>query len=220
MPDLRSLVTGLLCIVALAGLLGTGLQAMADDAQDFQDPNFKLTVISALMENGELTFDAYPEFLKQIEGSQYDYEKDGYRLSTPAYQHFVDLKISADQLATIQALVFDGGLEIYPYVYPFWGGETEDFDITSLRDLRHLPNLQRFEIVSMLSDTDLAPLKGAQQLRSISLGLVKGSWKNLNVLLDLPALGSVQVFDTNITTPAQRAVLDKLAGQGVAVSIF
>lgn len=211
---------GRLYRLLLVAILLSAFPAHADEPVTFQDTNFKLTVISALMTDGTLDFGFYPDFLKQIEGPNYDYEKDGYRLSTKAYQHFADFPLTDDQLAQIQRLTFDGGLDIYPYVYPFWGGETEDFDIRSLADIGHLPNLQEFEVISMLANPDLAPLKNAQRLRVLDLGLVNGSWKNLDALLDLPALKAITVFDTNLTTPDQLAILDQLARQGVAVSVY
>lgn len=194
----------------------------ADDHRpvSFKDTNFKLTVIDALMEQGILDFGPFPDFLKQIEGPQYDYENDGYDLSAKAYRYFADYPLTADQLSKVERLTFDGGLNIYPFIYPFWGGETEDFDIRSLDDLRHLPNLKAFEVISMLTGPDLAPLKAAQHLQRLDLGLVPGSWQNMQVLLTLPDLQSLVVFDTNITTPDQWAILQALRQKGVRVSVF
>ena len=195
-------------------------RAKADDPVVFRDTNFKLTVVAALMDAGVLDFGVYTDFLKQIEGPQYDYENDGYNLSAKSYQYFADYTLTADQLAKVQRLTFDGGLEIYPFIFPFWGGESNDFDIRSLEDMRHLPNLKVFEMISMLAGPDLAPLKEAPNLQRLDLGLVRGSWKNMRVLLTLPDLQRLVVFDTNIPTPDQRAVLEALRQKGVRVSVF
>jgi len=213
-------LTNLLGILVLALTLAISPQAKADDPVTFQDTNFKLTVIDALMELGVLNFGDFTEFLKQVEGPDYDYEQDGYDLSEKAYRYFADYPLTPDQLAKVEILVFDGGLEIYPFIFPFWGGETDDFDIRSIADMRHLPNLKTFEMISMQVNPDLAPLGQTRNLQRLNLGLAPGSWKNMDVLLTLPNLQGLVVFDTNITTPDQRAILELLAARGVKVGVY
>lgn len=213
-------LSNLLGILALAFALSISPSAKADKPVIFQDTNFKLTVINALMEAGVLDFGFYPDFLKQIEGPDYDYENDGYQLSPKAYRYFADYPLTAEQLAKVEYLSFDGGLAIYPFMFPFWDGESDDFDIRSIADMRHLPNLKTFEMISMQVNPDLAPLRQTPNVQRLDLGLVPGSWQNLEALLSLPNLQAVTVFDTNITTPTQRAILNQLAARGVKVGVY
>lgn len=182
--------------------------------------NFKLTVISALMDAKVLDFGTFTEFLKQVEGPQYDYENDGYDRSEKAYRFFAELPLTKQQLGKVEELYFDGGIEIYPFVYPFWGGETDEFDIHSLADLKHLPNLRVFEINAMLTDNDLSSMRSLSKLEEVGLGLVLNSWQNMDVLLEFPSLKKLTIFDTNITNLQQRQVLEQLRSRGVSVSVY
>jgi len=182
--------------------------------------NFKLAVIDSLMESRTLHFGDFDEFLKQIEGQQYDYEQEGHILSKKAYNFFKDYPLSEENLLSIEELYFDGGLEIYSYIFPFWGGETGDFDIESLKDLRQLPNLRVFEANSMLNDGDLSPLKSLVKLEELGLGFLPVVWQNMDVLLELPELKNITIFKINITTEKHRHVLEKLKERGVIISVY
>ena len=187
------------------------------DPGPFRDVNFKLAVIDSLIEAGVLNFGGYPGFLRWLEGPQYDYEEHGYVLSDKAYDYFARYPLNADQLARVTRLEFDGGLDIYPFIFPFWGGETEDFDIRSLADLHLLPNLRRFSVISMLTDPDLAPLAGAKQLEVATLGLIGQDWQNMDSLLHLPHLTHVTVFKSDTRSKANQRTLHQLKQRGIVV---
>lgn len=185
----------------------------------FRDANFKLAVIARLMERGELEFGPYPDFLRWLEGPDYDYEADGYRLSQKAMEYFTRYPLTVQQLGRIEVLEFDGGLDIYPFIYPFWGGETDDFDIRSLEDLRLLPKLRRFGAFSMLQSADLGPLKDHPALEKVTLGLIGQEWKRLSGLLTLPRLTHVTAFASDIKSARNRRVLSTLKSRGVVVQL-
>ncbi|MEM6305997.1 MAG: hypothetical protein AAF744_14865, partial [Pseudomonadota bacterium] len=170
---------------------------LAPTLAPFTDPNFKLAVISELIETRVLDLGDFVEFLRFIEGPEYDYEADGYAPSADAYDYLGRYPLTPDQLAQVTFLEFDGGLAIYEYVFPFWDGESSLFDIQSLADLRLLPNLERLNVVSMLQDTDLKSLRTAQRLERVSLGLT-GTWENLDALLALPRLERVSLFKSDL----------------------
>lgn len=184
----------------------------------FGDANFKLTVLDALMEAGQLDFGDFPEFLQAIEGPHYDDEVDGYVRSDRAYDYLSRYPLSAEHLDAVTELYFDGGLSVYSYVHPFWGGETEEFDIRSLADIGLLPKLRVFEIASMSASTDLAPLRQVQALEVVGLGL-SGTWKNFDALEALPNLTELGVFSHDLT-PASLDVLRRLEARGVSVPRF
>ena len=64
-------------------------------------------------------------------------------------------------MAKVTSLELDGGSEIYRYINYFWGGETDEFDITSFEGVEALPNLKQVRIISMVDteQVDLSPLK-------------------------------------------------------------
>lgn len=195
------------------------VEALQETAAPFTDANFKLAVLSRLIERGTINFGHFDEFLQFIEGPNYDYENDGYAISTKAVSYLTRYPLSLQMLASVEELSFDGGLDIYPYIYPFWGGETEDFDIHSLRDIRLLPNLRNFGFSAMLTDTDLAPLAEVKELEQLELGLT-GPWKNIQVLLSLPKLRYFQAFSSDVETQAAQSVIEELRERGVAIDIF
>ena len=105
-------IPGVLACLILVGI-STSAAADNDQVVQFSDVNFKLAVISELMEAGAVDLGDFPSFLQRIEGPDYDYENDGYQLSRRAYQYFRDVELTQSQLAKIDRLTFDGGLKIY-----------------------------------------------------------------------------------------------------------
>lgn len=191
---------------------------LPNDIGPFSEANFKLTVLSAAMEEGALDLGDYPEFLQAIEGPNYDYEERGYDPSTKALDYLTRYPLDPETLNELDTLVFDGGNEIYPYIWPFWGGESELFDIQTLTDLRLLPNLRTFEVISMLLGTDLSPLAACPKLRDLSLGLT-GTWQDFPTLASLADLQSLTVFGSDLP-PDAASTLDTLRTRGVKIRIF
>ncbi|MFC5291354.1 DUF6892 domain-containing protein [Actinokineospora guangxiensis] len=115
----------------------------------FRDFNFKLLVIDKLMYQDDVI---QPPFriadvlhAKGATGDLFKYlhEQDLlYTVLDEARRHFTDLEITPEQLASVDELITDGGLEIYHQCSPFWDGEDDLFDVTSLDDLALLPNLR------------------------------------------------------------------------------
>ena len=194
-------------------------EALSKSLAPFVDPNFKLAVLAELIDTRVLDFGDFEDFLKFIEGPQYDYETDGYVPSAKAYDYLGRYPLTPQQLASVRFLEFDGGLSIYEYVYPFWDGEPALFDIASLSDIRHLPNLERFSANAMLGSTDLKPLRAARKLERISLGLI-GKWQNMDALLGLPRLERLTLFKSNLRNRFRDPVLIALKEKGVKIGYF
>lgn len=185
----------------------------------FTDPNFKLAVMSELIDTRVIDFGDFEEFLKAIEGPAYDYERDGYAPSAKAYDYLGRYPLTERHLNTLTFLEFDGGLSIYEYVFPFWDGENALFDIQSLNDLRLLPALERLNVVSMLQSTDLKPLRTARRLERVSLGLT-GEWQNVDALLGLPRLERVSLYKSDLKRWYRNPVLRALRDKGVTVTLI
>jgi hypothetical protein len=115
----------------------------------FRDFNFKLLVIDKLMYQDKVI---RPPFriadalhAKGATGDLWKYLHEQnllYTVLEEARQYFTDLEITPEQLAAVQELTTDGGLEIYHQCSPYWDGEDDLFDVTSLDDLALLPNLR------------------------------------------------------------------------------
>lgn len=193
------------------------IHALPESIAPFTDANFKLAVLDALMAAGQLDLGSYPEFLQFIEGPQYDYEKNGYQASAAAYAYLTRYPLTVRQLGSVARLILDGGLNIYPYIYPFWGGETEEFDIHDLADIALLPGLKYLDFTAMLTTTDLSPLAGHPALEDVGLGM-NGTWRHFDVLESLPALRLVSVYGFDLDDAAAVSVR-RLKQRGVEVRV-
>ena len=124
-------------------------------------------------------------------------------------------KIETALLARVESLGFDGGNEIYHYIWYHWDGESNDFDLETIRGIEHCPQLRRFNEISMVKHCDLALLRPLVSLESIELA--PGAHPNARALLDLPRLQSLKCFADSLDDPD---VVVALRARGVAVRIW
>ena len=129
----------------------------SDKSGLFEDFNFKLVVIEALL-------DKNPSFKGILDEMIEKYTKkfEWYTNSGPIeemLQFFSELDIDQNDLDKITELCFDGGNEIYGYIEPDGDGEDDFFDIQSVKGFEHLKNLKSVEFISMISEESLEPMK-------------------------------------------------------------
>jgi len=196
----------------------TPISELSAKSAPFQDANCKLSVLDVLRAKQILKFGTFTDFLKFIEGSDYNYEQSGYRLSKKAYDYLIRYPLTDQQIRAVTELYFDGGLEIYRYAYPFWSGETDEFDIHSLDGISLLPNLTTFGFSAMLTSTDLSPLANHANLGGVELGLTR-TWLNFEVLESSPKLSYLQVCGHDLND-ASEASIARLSRRGVKVNVF
>lgn len=190
-------------------------QATGKPGEPFADPNFKLVVLDSLLTSGAIQLGPRDKLARHLIGSSYDEERDGYKLLKPVYDYLVRYPLAAADLARVEDIVFDGGNEIYAYAFPFWDGETDEFDVHSLEGIALLSNLRRLHVISLLLDTDLARLAGLSELAQLSLG--HGPYQNGKSLLQLPKLNSVSCGENAFSDPS---VIPALGARGVALRLF
>lgn len=124
----------------------------------FEDFNFKLVVIDALL-------DKNPSFKNELEALVEEYTEN-YEWYTDAgpieeiLQFFSELNIEQKDLDKITELCFDGGNEIYGYIQPDWDGEDFSFDVQSIKGFEYIKNLKSVELISMVEEEVLDPMKG------------------------------------------------------------
>ncbi len=116
---------------------------MSDIAQ-FQDLNFKLTVINALMYDSDALTPRFDvdEFVESYDKREIDTEEEGYEVIPEVLAWFEALQIPTALLASIERLDQDGGDEIWLQIIPFWDGEDDVFNIKSAADAALLPKLR------------------------------------------------------------------------------
>lgn len=159
---------------------------------EFEDVGLRLGVLEALLDEGHFDEEreALGEELQDVDAAEAYAAAVSKRLKT--------WELHATQLAEVTEVDIDGGNEVY-LLHALdpdegWAGcDRDEFVVSSLEDLRHLPNLARLSIVALLSrDLDLEPL------------------------LRVPALNRV-FLDLHEPDAGQRAVLTALKARGVEV---
>lgn len=123
----------------------------------FEDLNFKLVVIEALLDK-EPTFQDKLETLIEKYSESYEWHT-GADTIKEMLQFFSELHIEEKDLDKITELCFDGGNEIYHYIKPDWDGEDSFFDIQSINGFEYLKNLKSIVYISMLDEELLKPMK-------------------------------------------------------------
>lgn len=213
---MKSIIVLLLAFQAMA----TSLAAEVANSQltSFADSNFKLVVLESLLESKRLDLGTEEELAEKIFNRAVNLEEEGWELKPEIYKYLTNYPISKSDLSSVTKITFDGGHGIYAYIFYFWGGETEDFDVQSLADLKLFPNLEQLEVISMVNDGDLSSLSTLKNLRILSLSDIP-QFYNLEVLLTLPKLTRFEYFSHAID-PKYDDVLRDLKDRGVEVRAF
>lgn len=178
----------------------------------FADPNFKLVVLSAMLESDNLDLSSYKEFADFAMRRPVDLEEEGYHLMQEAYDYLVRYPLTDADIESVETLTFDGGNAIYPYCFRFWDGETNEFDVKSLEGIARCTNLRRIICISMIETLDIAQLTGLAKLEDIDLT----TCINTQRLLDLPALKKLAFRDGVLTAP----LIAALRAKGVQMRIY
>lgn len=137
---------------------GVDIVNYTDKSGLFEDFNFKLVVIEALL-------DKSPSFKEKLDEMIEKYTKkfEWYTNAGPIeamLEFFSQLHIDQNDLDKVTELCFDGGHEVYGYIKPDWDGEDDYFDIQSVKGFENLKNLKSVEVISMISEEALEPMKG------------------------------------------------------------
>ncbi len=160
----------------------------------FADPNLKLVVIDELISAGLIDLGEPEAFLSQILGRPYDPRSDRQQPQKcqPAYDYLVRYPLTQAQLSAVESICFDGGNDIYEFIWPGWDGETPDFNVRSLVGIERLTALKTFNEISTLDVMDFRPLCALPDLETLDLGL--GTTASADVLLNLPSLKKFKCY--------------------------
>jgi len=186
----------------------------------FDDPNLKLAILSSLIDKRRIDLGSPKQLAEHVLGRSVDLEKEGYK-PIPAVRAYLDrYPLSPDLLNQIDELILDGGNSIYRYVWFFWDGEDDIFNVNSLAGIKHCPNIKSLDLTSMIGTVDLRDLLPPFKVETINAGV---ALDNIPALLDMPNLRSVRLLDDSlyeeVTTPGHpnRQVMEALKAKGVSV---
>ena len=135
------------------------MERYTDKSGLFEDFNFKLVVIDALLESNKP-----PAFKKELKGLIEKYVDSfkwyvGLDPIPEMIEYFSQLKLEQADLDNIRELAFDGANQIYGLILPDWDGEDELFDVHSIKGFEQLKNLESVCHVNMCHESLLEPIK-------------------------------------------------------------
>lgn len=185
----------------------------AEPGLPFADPNLKLVVLNELVQAGVVDLGNADELAMHVLQRCVNLEAEGAQLIPEIYDYLLRYPLSEEQLARVQSLCFDGGLDIYFLIWPRWDGETDEFSVRSLSGIERCPNLRKLSENALTEKLDLRPLQGLKQLQELELA---GRHDHGEVLLELPALGAFRCFEGDVDPE----LLDALRAKGVAVKLY
>ena len=124
----------------------------------FADFNFKLAVIEELMYKQQVLQPPFDigVFIQEYAMRRISIAEEGDRPIPEVREYFERLALTEEDLSEVTKLVIGAGQQVQQQIIPFWNGEDGYFDVHSLEDLRHLPNLNVLQAGELLK-ADLTP---------------------------------------------------------------
>ncbi|WP_172251014.1 DUF6892 domain-containing protein [Saccharibacillus deserti] len=124
----------------------------------FRDFNFKLAVIEELMYKQHVLRPRFDigVFVQEYALREISIAEEGDRPIPEIREYFERLVLTEEDLAHVTKLVVGSGQQVQYQIIPFHSGEEGYFDVYSLEDLCHLPNLRVLQGIGLLK-ADPAP---------------------------------------------------------------
>jgi hypothetical protein len=180
-----------------------------------RDPNLKLTLLQCLWAEGLLPpFDREAFFSDEL-GQPYD--------PSAAYNNRVDERVRDALLATslptellakLKLLQWDGGDDVFHYVWTNWYGDDETFFVTSFDGIEACTGLEEILFGAGFNGTDIAPLGALPNLTELKLWGTK-RLPDVRPLLQTPALRKAQISAED--NAENRAAIAALRAKGIEV---
>ncbi len=133
------------------------MQKYQDESGMFDDFNFKLVVIDALLDKSA-SFEQELNKMKERYCDDYEWYTNAGSIHEMC-EYFATLTITPKDIKKITQLCFDGGNEIYFYIQPDWDGEDDAFDIHSVSGFEKLTKLTTVYVNSMIDEKKLELFK-------------------------------------------------------------
>lgn len=188
----------------------------------FPEINLKLVVLSALLDNKTIDFGpVYGEFISRILVREYDLDLEGYEPNHLVFDYLARYPLTPEMLGTVETLIFDGSNSAYNYIWPYWGGDSDMFDVYSLKGIEFCPNIRNIDVTAMLVLADLALLTPLRHLTHLYISA--NTVINIPALLDIKTLEWVRISngksdeDSKIPGHPTRLVMEALMNRGVHV---
>ncbi len=129
----------------LHGSLVPGYRFPTGGETQFEDINFKLIIINELMYEKKLLTPAFNLMSFAKEFDHREISTKGYDIIPEALEYMTGLKIPEELMSSITELTYDPASEIYRHLIPYWDGEEDIFEVSSLKDLSKLHNVKKIQ---------------------------------------------------------------------------
>jgi len=192
---------------------------MATATAKIPDLGLFLGVLQALLKQEILPEERLDPVLADIETSDAEPDDNEAERVAAAVARLHELPLTAEMLARIESVGFDGGNDIYMLIEEVLdidtGGEEDYYQLQSLVGIDALTALTSLNLDGhgyREAALDLSPLQGHPKLASIYL---TGKCTNAKALETLPALNTLTARATDLDDPT---VLERLAARGVEIN--
>lgn len=128
-------------------------KANVEQCPFFEDGNFKLIVLSTLLQEGLIQIGKPNELASFVLGRYIDFDEDeeikGYNSIEECREYLIKYPLTKELLNNIEEIHFDGSHDIYTYIFYHWDGESDEFDVKSIRGCENLKNLKEISMEVM-----------------------------------------------------------------------
>jgi len=164
----------------------------------FNDINFKISVIAALQEMGYYKKEAEALF-KDNNGP---HDSSGKPINE-VFDYYKNLVIEQKLLNKIESLKPDGGDSSYLFLINDWDGEDDLFNIKSIEGIELLKNLKSFLPLSMIGENglDFSPLLKCEKLKEVSAKFIIEGKEQDEIIKQLEARGVIIIMPEMKATP-------------------
>ncbi|MEO9338639.1 hypothetical protein ABFT80_14455 [Mesorhizobium sp. SB112] len=186
----------------------------------FADVNFKLIVLSSLVERKALNLGTPQDLASHVLQRDVDLEEEGYDLMPEVLDYLARYPLTEEMLAQVDSIRFDAGNKLYRFAWHYWGGADDTFDVSDMGGIDLCPNITSVSATSMIERTDIRKLSPLAHLTHLSISTAVD---NLEALRDLKALKQLRLLDNrtyaDAMTPAHptRALFEEVKTGGVTV---
>ena len=186
------------------------------------DPNFRLSILNSLLENGRIEKESLERFLAKKAGKTLgpaQAEEDEEAAVKAAIDILSRYPVSADDWASIESIWVDGGDEIYFVIEPFLeistGGESDYYLYESIAEAAKCSNLKVLAVGIYTHEDRPIALDPIASLAGLEKVVLDGwSFTGASILSKLPSLKELSI---DAEVDVDDTFLDALRARGVEI---
>ena len=181
------------------------------------DDNFRLTLLQSAWDQELLPpFDKQAFYAGELK-TPYDPRADyNDRIDERVKKHLLAIPLPDELLANLTRVTWDGGNEVFHYIWTNWDGESDEFAVHNIAGIEVCTGLETLQFISGAQFDDCAPLARLSKLEDVML--LGGTMADLRPLTKLPRLRKVEVVAAD--TPNNHDAIERLRARGIDVTAY